>query len=189
MGHEAEVRSPWDIGEARAGGITPPHVHVVRLENRTLSWDRSPDLQGRFGGHKKLRGDFIMAVVEAKQDKLVYHWAGVDVAKDTFDAALVLGGQRYPQTPLGQVPARRFARTEQGVAAFVAWLDELIGKKDAVRVCMEADVLREPVLRDFQWIENLVAQEFAGSYGLQRRFLSHRVRLWRNRSIVDGVSP
>lgn len=79
-----------------------------------------------------------MAVVEAKQDKLVYHWTGVDVAKDTFDAALVLGGQRYPHTRLSQVPARRFERTEQGVSEFVAWLDERVGDKDAVRVCMEA---------------------------------------------------
>lgn len=79
-----------------------------------------------------------MAVVEAEQTNLLCHWAGVDVAKDTFDASLVRSGQRYPQTPLSQVPARRFARTAQGVAEFVAWLDELVGKKDAVRVCMEA---------------------------------------------------
>lgn len=79
-----------------------------------------------------------MAVVEAEQTNSLCHWAGVDVAKETFDAALARADQRYPQTPLSQVPARRFARTAQGVAEFAAWLDELVGEKDAVRVCMEA---------------------------------------------------
>ena len=42
IGHEAEVASPRDEPKARLGGFTPPRVHVVCHENRTLSWARSP---------------------------------------------------------------------------------------------------------------------------------------------------
>lgn len=79
-----------------------------------------------------------MAVVEAERNVTVCHWAGLDVAKASFDASLVRAEQHYPHTPLGQVPARHFARTRAGVKAFVAWLDELVDGDAPVRVCMEA---------------------------------------------------
>ncbi len=69
------------------------------------------------------------------------HWVGVDVAKRTFDAALVRGGQKWSFTPLSCVPVRSFARTRAGVREFLAWLDSLAcGDKTPVsaRAVMEA---------------------------------------------------
>ena len=68
----------------------------------------------------------------------VEHWVGVDVAKTTFDAALVRDGQRYPHTPLSAVPVRHFARTQVGAKELVEWLDSQLESPDSVRVCMEA---------------------------------------------------
>jgi len=53
------------------------------------------------------------------------HWVGVDVAKKTFDAALVRHGQKWPATPLAEIPVRTFTRTVQGVGDFLHWLDAL----------------------------------------------------------------
>jgi len=54
------------------------------------------------------------------------HWIGLDVAKKTFDAALVYPGQRYPDTPLRTVPVQTFARTKAGVSQFLKWMAALM---------------------------------------------------------------
>jgi transposase len=69
------------------------------------------------------------------------HWVGIDVAKKTFDAALVRDGQKYPATPMASVPVCSFSRTPQGVCELVAWLDSLLSEDRApcaVRAVMEA---------------------------------------------------
>jgi len=69
------------------------------------------------------------------------HWVGIDVAKKTFDAALVRHGQKWPATPLANVPVRNFTRTRQGVLDFLQWLDTMTipdGLCGRVRVIMEA---------------------------------------------------
>lgn len=69
------------------------------------------------------------------------HWASADVAKQTFDAALVRQGQKWPATPLAAVPVKSFARTSAGVKEFLQWLDTLVANDDCpprVRVVMEA---------------------------------------------------
>jgi len=66
-------------------------------------------------------------------------WIGADVCKKTFDAALVRAGQKYPATPLANVPVQSFARTPSGVNDFLQWMDALVGSDDAApRVVMEA---------------------------------------------------
>ena len=73
-------------------------------------------------------------------------WAGLDVAKETFEAALwiPLSGDASRRRP-HQQPARGFARTAQGVEEFVAWADALLAEwadpeqpASALRVVMEA---------------------------------------------------
>lgn len=69
------------------------------------------------------------------------HWVGVDVAKKTFDAALVRDGQKWSSTPMASVPVHSFARTREGVDEFLAWLDSLAdgdGTACTARVVMEA---------------------------------------------------
>lgn len=69
------------------------------------------------------------------------YWIGADVAKKTFDAALVRPGQHYPFTPLREVPVATFARSVEGVKEFLAWVaDQLRGTSShvAVRMVMEA---------------------------------------------------
>ena len=68
------------------------------------------------------------------------HWVGVDVAKKTFDAALVFHGQKWPATELEEIPVRTFARTAPGVGDLLHWLDAQLhgGEDDIVRVVMEA---------------------------------------------------
>ena len=66
-------------------------------------------------------------------------WIGTDVAKKTFDAALVRAGQRYPATPLADIPVRSFERTPSGVNDFLRWIDALLEPgAPAPRVVMEA---------------------------------------------------
>jgi transposase len=65
------------------------------------------------------------------------HWVGIDVAKRTFDAALVRQGQKWPATPLAEVPVRSFERTATGVHEFLQWLDA-IETAPHVRAVMEA---------------------------------------------------
>jgi len=69
------------------------------------------------------------------------HWVGIDVAKKTFDAALVRDGQKYPATPIASIPVRSFSRTPQGVCELVEWLDSLVSGEHpscAMRAVMEA---------------------------------------------------
>jgi transposase len=69
------------------------------------------------------------------------YWMGMDVAKDTFDAALVRPGQHYPQTPLREVPVKTFSRDPQGVAQCLTWMRTVLHKAPApptVRGIMEA---------------------------------------------------
>ena len=68
------------------------------------------------------------------------HWVGMDVSKATFDVALACSGQHFPSTPLRTLPWRSFARTEAGVAQFLAWLDEQLPEEELpqVRGVMEA---------------------------------------------------
>lgn len=68
------------------------------------------------------------------------HWIGVDVSKKFFDAALAQISQRFPSTPLRDLPWRRFERTEQGVQDFLRWLSTMTAEEDeaAPRIVMEA---------------------------------------------------
>lgn len=65
-------------------------------------------------------------------------WMGADVAKATFEVALVRPGESFPQTPLRGVPAQSFARTAAGAAACLAWARALTGEGAQVRLVMEA---------------------------------------------------
>lgn len=68
------------------------------------------------------------------------HWAGVDVSKRTFHAALARDGQRWGVTELCRLPRKEFVRSPEGVAAFVKWIAMLlevpVGHLDT-RVVME----------------------------------------------------
>lgn len=76
---------------------------------------------------------------KSSRNKIVTkHWAGLDVSKDTFDAGLCLNGELGVTPALRDIPARRFARTQKGVEAFVAWLDECCAQLEGnVRCVME----------------------------------------------------
>jgi len=72
-------------------------------------------------------------------------WSGVDVAKETFDAAVWRPGAPARGWALRTVPKQTFARTQDGVRQFLAWLDEVVapfcaeqGPAPTVRVVMEA---------------------------------------------------
>lgn len=70
-------------------------------------------------------------------------WAGVDVSKKTFDAALWLPLVKEQVWPLKSLPYRRFERTIEGAAQFVAWLEEKAVGRDEhggllARAVMEA---------------------------------------------------
>jgi len=82
----------------------------------------------------------IEAVAEKKNSEDPY-WVGADVAKQTFDAALIRPGQHYPETPLRQVPVATFPRSVEGVKTFLSWLaGQLHGSTSglAIRMVMEA---------------------------------------------------
>jgi len=68
------------------------------------------------------------------------YWIGVDVAKATFDAALVRPGQHYPAVPLRELPAGHFDRSARGVAVFLCWMKTQLKDiaRPQVRVLMEA---------------------------------------------------
>jgi transposase len=70
----------------------------------------------------------------------VVYWIGIDVSKATFDAAVLRPGQHYPETPLREIPAKRFPRSPQGVANLLRWMAEQLRDVTApqVRVVMEA---------------------------------------------------
>ena len=67
------------------------------------------------------------------------YWAGLDVAKDTFDAALAAPALGTSAGELRHLPARTFARTLQGVREFIAWSASLWPAPEATpRAVMEA---------------------------------------------------
>ena len=69
------------------------------------------------------------------------YWIGIDVAKKSFDAALVRPGQHFPETPLRTVPGETFSRDPQGVEKLLAWMREQLKEAPeapTVRVVMEA---------------------------------------------------
>ena len=72
-----------------------------------------------------------------RRNESTEYWVGIDVSKQTFDAALAGPEQRFPNTPLRTLPWKAFPRTREGVVAFLAWLDEYVPKR-TVRVIMEA---------------------------------------------------
>ncbi len=71
------------------------------------------------------------------------HWAGIDVSGETFDISIVFHGQHYPETPLRDIPCAQFARSPEGVAQSLQWLDAKLAARgaapgDGLRVVMEA---------------------------------------------------
>lgn len=67
------------------------------------------------------------------------YWVGADVAKASFDVALASPGQRFPRTPLRELPAATFARTEDGARQFLTWLDSHVESPETpVGMVMEA---------------------------------------------------
>jgi len=75
-------------------------------------------------------------------------WSGLDVAKDSFEAALYLPqGAAQPPRPVASLPTRAFARTPQGVARWLDWCDRQLAEHarrqgldqpPPLRACMEA---------------------------------------------------
>jgi transposase len=68
------------------------------------------------------------------------YWVGMDVAAETFDAAVARPGLRPNAQTLRELPTETFARTPQGVGACVAWLREELETPYPLpaRVVMEA---------------------------------------------------
>lgn len=70
------------------------------------------------------------------------HWTGIDVAKMSFDAAIVFHGQEISETPMHTIPVKTFTRTPEGVQAFLNWLDTQISRQSEtilpVRAIMES---------------------------------------------------
>jgi transposase len=78
---------------------------------------------------------------EGRADRL--HWVGLDVAKESFDAAWLNAKVESPVKRLAQFPVRSFARTPEGVESFLGWVDACLEEdEDApqgmVRCVMEA---------------------------------------------------
>ncbi len=70
-----------------------------------------------------------------------FHWVGIDVSKQFFDAALLSWQDQETGAALREFPAERFRRTQAGAKHFVAWLEGLVGEEiDALEthVVMEA---------------------------------------------------
>ena len=70
-------------------------------------------------------------------------WAGLDVAKKTFDAALYFPlGPDLPPRPFEQIPTASFQRTTEGAAAFLKWSDEQIASFNGKNAAAETPALR-----------------------------------------------
>jgi transposase len=69
-------------------------------------------------------------------------WAGLDVAKATFDAALWLPECARAGLPIREMPVKTFPRTSQGAAEFLRWAEALLERRprkpDALRAVLEA---------------------------------------------------
>lgn len=66
------------------------------------------------------------------------HWVGIDVSKKQFDVAVMKLSESSDPAVLRKLPAAKFARSPEGVRAFLAWLDFSLGLTGEVRVVMEA---------------------------------------------------
>ncbi len=77
-------------------------------------------------------------------------WAGLDVSKETFDAALWLPASES----LRDVPSEPFARTRQGVAEFLGWADGWLEKTHATNT-------PRPVLRGLMEATGKYSMELA----------------------------
>ena len=71
------------------------------------------------------------------------YWTGIDVAKNTFDAALACTGYLHTDKGMEQMPVQTFARTPEGVEQFLAWLERMTPQDEheeapIVRAVMEA---------------------------------------------------
>ena len=83
---------------------------------------------------------------EAMASPQAWIWAGLDVAKATFEAALWLPLEPGCTRSLREVPVKGFARTREGAAAFIAWAEQLASSGDEleepapprIRAVMEA---------------------------------------------------
>jgi transposase len=74
--------------------------------------------------------------------KTLSRWCGCDVAKATFEVALLLPVQEERPFTMKDMPVRTFQRTREGVREFLAWADELLEPSgegpSPLRVVMEA---------------------------------------------------
>lgn len=70
------------------------------------------------------------------------HWVGLDVSKDTFDAAWLSCAEPAPSKNLAYFPWRAFPRNTAGVEMFLQWIDEQLEREvddgAAPRCVMEA---------------------------------------------------
>ncbi len=79
------------------------------------------------------------ATPKSATDRKTQVWAGCDVAKDTFDAALWLPCESEEPRAMKEVPVKTFERSEEGVRGCIAWLDAMVdGCEESCRVVMEA---------------------------------------------------
>lgn len=76
--------------------------------------------------------------MNALPDRSDVHWVGVDVSKDSFDAALSECWQHFPQIHPNELPVQKFERSPKGVEIFLRWLDKHNPHQATVRVIMEA---------------------------------------------------
>ena len=83
----------------------------------------------------------MSAVIQENTTNEGQYWVGADVAKKTFDAALVRPGQHYPSTPLREVPVATFTRSIEGVKEFLSWVAaqlQGVSSHISMRMVMEA---------------------------------------------------
>ena len=72
-------------------------------------------------------------------DRATDTWAGCDVAKDTFDAALWITVGTHEPRAMKDIPVETFERSPEGVREFLAWADETAGEgQGPMRAVMEA---------------------------------------------------
>jgi len=72
------------------------------------------------------------------KDNFPRYWIGLDIAKASFDAAVVETGRRYEGAAITAIKVKRFSRTPQGIADLVQWLRSRGVERGEGRCCMEA---------------------------------------------------
>jgi len=77
-----------------------------------------------------------------EQTPMLTAWAGLDVAKATFDAGIWLPEFSQTELPMREIPVKTFPRTPQGAAEFLQWADDFLERRPpkpgALRAVMEA---------------------------------------------------